>query len=169
MAMLFWDASALVKRYTREVGSDTADALFGGVSLRTMATTVWGYAETYSALLRKLNSSRLDLPTFTAAASALQDEVIDNPEFGLLLVDDDSVLAGVSLMKKHNVNASDAAILATVLEYVHVTASGGSDCVLIAADRRLLRAAAAERLETLDPETLIAADVPTFLAAHQIS
>lgn len=31
MPLLFWDASALAKRYVREVGTDTANALFSAV------------------------------------------------------------------------------------------------------------------------------------------
>ena len=37
--------------------------------------------------------------------------------------------------------------------------------VLVASDKRLLRAAKAEGLEVLNPETVQAADIPAFLAA----
>jgi hypothetical protein len=49
-------------------------------------------------------------------------------------------------------------------QYSQVLPSGRSGCVVIAADRRLLRAADAEGLKTLDPETLSTASVPAFLA-----
>jgi hypothetical protein len=42
MALLFWDASALVKRYTSEVGRETVNALFAIAPMRDMATTPWG-------------------------------------------------------------------------------------------------------------------------------
>ena len=42
---------------------------------------------------------------------------------------------------------------------------GAGTSVLIAADQRLLRAAAAEGLIILAPEAIAAADVPTLLAA----
>jgi hypothetical protein len=58
----FWDASALVKRYLLESGSDTVNALFAAVPRDRMVTTPWGYAETYSVLLRRLNGGILDLP-----------------------------------------------------------------------------------------------------------
>ncbi len=47
MPLLFWDASALAKRYTEEVGSDAVDAIFAAVPASSMVTTVWGYAETF--------------------------------------------------------------------------------------------------------------------------
>jgi hypothetical protein len=39
MALLFWDASAMAKRYTEEAGHDTADSLFAHSTGHTMATT----------------------------------------------------------------------------------------------------------------------------------
>lgn len=59
MPSLFWDASGLAKRYTVEKGTDVTDALFLAVPVSDMMTTVWGYAETFSILLRKLND-RID-------------------------------------------------------------------------------------------------------------
>jgi hypothetical protein len=52
-----------------------------------------------------------------------------------------------------------------LMEYTQVLPEGRSACVLVAADRRLLRAADAEGLRILNPETLLATDVPAFLAA----
>ncbi len=69
MALLLWDASALVKRYFLELGSETVDALFPAVSLQEMATTPWGYAETYAEGLITLNPETLapaDVAAFLA-------------------------------------------------------------------------------------------------------
>jgi len=41
MALLFWDASALVKRYFVEVGSETVDALLASAPRHELATTPW--------------------------------------------------------------------------------------------------------------------------------
>lgn len=40
-----------------------------------------------------------------------------------------------------------------------------SACILVAADKRLLRSADAEGLKTLDPEALSVNDVPAFLSS----
>lgn len=164
MALLFWDASALVKRYTPETGSDTVQAIFGSSAAHEMASTAWGYAETYSILLRRLNGGLLDLPAFSTAVTALQAEVVNGPEFGLLPVADAAVFASIYQMRQHNLNATDAAILTALLEIAPPLAQDSPICVMIAADRRLLRAAEAEGLRSLNPELFAAADVPEFLA-----
>jgi predicted nucleic acid-binding protein len=165
MALLFWDASALAKRYVTEVGTATVNALFTSTSTHDFATTPWSYAETYSLLLRKLNGGVIDRPMFTTAVTALQAEVVNSPDFRLLSITDATVFASIGIIHQHSLNATDAAILALLLEYTQVLPSGRSGCVVIAADRRLLRAADAEGLKTVDPEALATADVPAFLAS----
>jgi uncharacterized protein len=162
---LLWDASALVKRYAPEVGSDTVDALFAEVPARQMAGTFLGYAETYASLHRKRNRGDLSAPTFLAAITLLHTEVLADPDWRLLPVDTAAILDGLHYVATHNLNSSDAAILATFLRYADAERSAGSVCVLIAADQRFLRAAQAEGLQTLDPQAIPAADIPAFLAS----
>jgi predicted nucleic acid-binding protein len=164
MALLFWDASALVKRYFVEVGSQTVDALLAAGPRHELATTPWGYAETYSVLLRRLNSGVLDRAAFTAATTALQAEVVLGSDFSLLSISDATVFASTTMMSRHNINATDAAILTLLLEYSQTLPRGKTDCVIVAADRRLLRAADTEGLGTIDPEALPVIDVPGLLA-----
>ena len=45
MILLFWDASALAKRYLEEFGADIVDALFSLGEQVSMTTTSWGYAD----------------------------------------------------------------------------------------------------------------------------
>jgi predicted nucleic acid-binding protein len=165
MALLFWDASALAKRFFGEVGSDTVNALFAGAAPHEMAATPWAYAETYSILVRRLNAGLIDSPTFTTAATTLQAEVVDSPDFGLLPLDDAFIFASVALIRNHSLNATDAAILTMLLDYLQALPLARSACILVAADKRLLRAADAEGLKTLDPEALSVNDVPAFLAS----
>jgi hypothetical protein len=154
VALLFWDASALSKRYTLEMGYQTVDALFTYRASHTLAATAWGYAETYSILLRRYNGGILDLLTFTAAISLLQAEVVYSPDFGLMSIGDTTVFASIATMRAHNLNATDAAILTLLLEYTAALPPGSPSVVLIASDQRLLRAAQAEGLQALNPETL---------------
>src|SRR5258706_523242 len=152
MAFLFWDASALAKRYTAEVGREIVNTLFSRVHSLEMATTPWGYLETYSILLRRLNSGVLTAAAFAAAVTALQSEVVDSSDFGLLPIDTGVVFASPAIMRRHNLNATDAALLTMLLEHLQTTAIERSDCILVASDRRLLRASATEGLGTLNPE-----------------
>jgi hypothetical protein len=165
MAVLFWDASGLAKRYFGEIGSATVNAVFANATGHEMATTAWGYAETHSLLVRRLNSGAIDLPTFTAATTALQTEVVDDTDFGLLPISKATIFASLLTVRQHNLNATDAANLTMLLDQVPPSTPDSPICVMIAADRRLLRAAEAEGFRTLNPELLAAADVPGFLGA----
>jgi hypothetical protein len=163
--VLHWDASALLKRYHRERATDCVDALFDISPPCQNIATFWSYAETVATLLRKQNDGRISLPSFHAALVLLEAEVLGNPDWQLLDVERSAILDGVQLLQRHNLNSTDAAILVTYLDYIRLQPPGSSTPVLVAADARLLRAATAEGLATLNPETLPAADVPTFLAS----
>jgi len=162
MAMLFWDASALVKRYTAEVGRETANAIFSEKRHHDMVSTPWGYAETYSILLRRMNGAVIDLGAFTSAVSALQSEVVRDPQFGLLSITDAHVFSSIETMRRHNLNSTDAILLTVLLEFTH--SPGAPNCALISSDHRFLRAAAGEGLSTLNPEVLVPAEIPDTLA-----
>lgn len=161
MSTLFWDASGLAKCYTEEAGNDTAEALMRQKPAPRMVTTLWGYAETFSLLLRQHNGGRLK-SSFPVTTSALRNDIIVLPRFDLLAVTDADVLLSVTHIQRHNINATDAALLATLLRYTRVT---GEACALVAADARFCRAASAEGLAAFNPELLPVADVPAFLAS----
>jgi predicted nucleic acid-binding protein len=61
---LLWDASALSKRYYKEIGSDTVNTLFAAVPAESMLTTFVSYAETASILRRKYNRGDISLANF---------------------------------------------------------------------------------------------------------
>lgn len=64
MVVLIWDASALAKQYTQETGSDTVQALFTQAPPPEMISTVWGFAETFSILLRCRNRGAIGTAAF---------------------------------------------------------------------------------------------------------
>ncbi len=161
MKLLFWDASALAKRYTAEEGREIANYLFENLSNSTMASTPWGYAETYSILLRRLNSGVLDISSFNLAVASLQMEVVESDNFTLLTVDDTAIFRSTVLMHKHNINATDAAILTVVIDVAR--SEDAPECVLVASDKRLLRAAEAEGLQVLNPETILLSELIDFI------
>lgn len=163
MYFLLWDASALAKRYAPEIGQDTVNALFAQAPRAQMITSIMSYSETYAALVRMHNRGVLDGPTFAVARSALRAEIIDDAGFGVLAVDFDDVLWGIELITRHNLNSTDASILTAFLRYAQ-SQPGPIVSILIASDQRLLRAGQAEGLQTLDPEIVTSANVPTLLA-----
>ncbi|MBI3945632.1 MAG: type II toxin-antitoxin system VapC family toxin [Armatimonadetes bacterium] len=166
MKTVLWDASALVKRYAPETGSDIVGALSSAVPPSRMIATVLGYAETYSALLRRYHRGAIRESAFLGAKSLLRREVINDPEFTLLTLDDASVLDGLRHVDNHHLNATDAGFLALYIRHAQALRADGRECVLVAADRRLLRAAEAEGLAVLDPEVAAPGDVATITAAR---
>lgn len=165
MPQLLWDASGLAKRYYSEDGTATVNALFSVASTPAMAVTYIGYAETAAILRRRHNQGDLNPADFTQARIVLRNEVLIKPDFTLLSADDADFLAGVSLTDRHNINSTDAAILAAYLRYMRALPLESPSCLLVASDHRLLRAAEAEGLRTLNPELISATDIPALLAS----
>ena len=162
MPSLFWAASGLAKHYIAEVGSQTANLLFAAASQPVMLTTLWGYSETFSLIRRAYNGGRVDASVYATATSALRNDILALPRLQLVSVADADILYSITYIQRHNINATDAALLATLLRYAQAT---GETCVLVAADGRFCRAASAEGLAVINPETSTAADLPAFLAA----
>lgn len=162
MPTLFWDASGLAKYYTEETGSVTAEALMSHAFVPRLITTLWGYSETFSLLTRRRNDGRLSKQLFADAVSRLRSDILVLPLFDLISVTDADILYSIMYIQRHNINATDAALLATLLRYAQAT---GETCALVAADGRFCRAASAEGLAVINPETLPDADAPAFLAS----
>ena len=166
MIIFFWDASALAKRYTPEIGRNTVNALFKSVPAAQNVSASISYAEIYSILLRKFNRRAIKRAAFDKAWSSLQTETIRDADFVLLPVNDDAIYSGLALMRAYNINSTDATLLTLFLAYKQTfSPESGAVFVLVAADDRLVRAAEAEGLIAVDPETLAEADVPAFLAS----
>jgi hypothetical protein len=115
---LLWDASALTKRYAPEAGTDAVNALFGVAPPSwTMVVTYIGYAESAASARRKFNGRVIDLATFNRARLLLRQEVLWNPDFVLLSVEDVDFVDGVLLADAHSLNSSDAALLHAYLRF----------------------------------------------------
>ena len=157
-----WDASALVKRYFFEVGSDTVNELFRLIPASQMMVTVPGYAETIFALVRKSNRGEISRTALSSAVSNLNRETILEAQFGILNVDSDDVFDSIRLIRTQSINASDAAILIAYLRYCKGNPAGSTP-LFVCSDHRLLRTAVSEGLSVLDPESAIPTDVQGIL------
>ena len=132
---MFWDASGLAKYYTEETGSATAEAFLSHASMPRLTTTLWGYSETFSLLTRRRNDGRLSRGLFADAVSRLRSDILVLPLFDLLSVTGADIISSITYIQRHNINATDAALLATLLRYAQAT---GENCALVAADGRFL-------------------------------
>lgn len=164
MPYLLWDACTLVKRFFAETGSATVDALFDAVPSTSHHTTAFGYVETAAILRRNFNRGEITQTDFLHSRANFRQEVLLNPDFIILPMDNDLIFAGLDFSDRYNVNSTDAAILSVFLEYSRSLEPTDPPCVLITSDHRLIRAATAEGLTAFDPEAYAPDDVLAFLA-----
>lgn len=154
MYYFYFDASALVKRYTEEVGSDKVDFLFANVPLNRSVCLNLGVAEVFWVCVRKRNDRRIAPHEFTQAIGHLNREVIaEDSNLTILLAHELLVWASVNLIETHAINSTDAIVLRSALDFATSLRNVGDELVLVASDQRLLRAARAEGLLCFNPET----------------
>ena len=146
-----WDASALAKRYVTENGSPTVNVLIESSAYGLMTFTLLGYAETYAILRRRMNAKIFTQSQYAFVNSALRLDVIESLRYEFAPVES-LILTSLPLIERHNLNSSDAAILAAYLRYQSLR-QPGETCVLVASDHRLLRSARAEGLPAFDLAT----------------
>jgi predicted nucleic acid-binding protein len=164
VAILLWDASALLKRFVVETGSATVDALCDASATEHLCTTLT-YVEVAAAIRRRFNQNRLDADQFRDARQFLRTAVFAAANFELRSLTNADIFGAIDLVDRHNLNSADGAILHAYLAHALLAQAAGNSSLLIASHRRLLRAALLEGLRVLDPETVGEADVPVILAA----
>ncbi len=142
--MTYLDTSALIKRFVREPGSDVvAELLTRG---EPVATAKIAFAEVYSGLTRRFRDGDL-----SRRAYALVCRQFERDWPGYLRVDlhDEILISARDLIRRYPLRAFDAIHLASALS---LRKALGEDVAFAAADGRLLRAASAEHLTTLNVE-----------------
>jgi len=159
----FVDASALAKRYHQEVGSDVVnyllDELLDSAPGRG-AISPLVLSETIAVLTRLRNAGRIPGSLFQRAIARV---LLEARAMDLQSVDNDVILGSIPLISRHNINASDALYLHQALNLHRLLRVMGHELVLLASDRRLLRAAEKEGLAVFNPEEAKMADVEVFL------
>lgn len=143
--MTYLDTSALIKRFIAERGSDVVRRVFA--EGRPVATARIAYAEVHAALARRQREGDLLREAYRSAVRQFERDWT-----GYIRVElHEDILRGVrTLVGRHPLRAYDAVHLASAL---HLRNSLGEDLTFAASDERLLTAAGAERLRTLNPET----------------
>lgn len=167
MNYFFLDASALVKRYHQELGSDVVNHLLDELlasSPERVAISPLGLAETVSVLNRRKNEGRIPHQLFQLIVARL---LLEARAVAVQSVDDDLILECIPFIMKHNINSADALYLHQALSLQHLLRPVEHDLVLVASDRRFLRAAEAEGLAVINPETAEMAEAATLLGVGE--
>ncbi len=150
--LAYFDASALVKRYTRESGTDFVNEIFRLLKSESRACSVIGIAEVTSIFVRKKNDGRIQGDHFSQAILKLSEEFLEDDDVLLTPVDTSLVLDSLPLIRRHHLNATDALLLLSVLRLRKELASEGRDLFFVSSDRRLIRAMRAEQIPACDLE-----------------
>lgn len=143
--MIYFDTSALIKRFVSEKGSPLVQTVVGRDE--TVATAKIAYAEIFAGLTRKLREGNLSRAQYGLACRQFES---DWQAYLRVELQDSILLLARDLIRRYPLRGFDAVHLASA---VSLKAALGEDITFAAADARLLRAAAAENLESLNVET----------------
>ncbi|HET8655162.1 MAG TPA: type II toxin-antitoxin system VapC family toxin [Longimicrobiaceae bacterium] len=146
------DTSALVKAYVDEDRSQEVRALLRqaepGTSSDRLFVSRLAYPETMSAFTRLRNEGKLSAPEAEMRFRAL-DSDFTGPTPAYEILDPTAVVVneGAALVRRNGLRGFDAVHLASA---VLLSQAAGGACLVVAADRQLLKAAEAEGLGVLD-------------------
>jgi len=87
MLRIYFDVSALVKRYVPEVGTNIVNEAFRLVPLDQMACSRLGVLELVSILQRKRNAGRIEQALYQQAFVELNNEVLQAEGFAITAAD----------------------------------------------------------------------------------
>jgi len=150
MRRYLFGASALSKRYVAEAGSDKIVRLMDSLATDRFICVALGVGEVIATINRRVNERRMTRGAGDKAFSDVTHEVLQNPDFLKLPMPDEVVVPAFAYIRRHNLNTTDAVVLHAALK-IQDTLPRKDSLVVVAADERLVRAAKAEGLETLDP------------------
>ena len=147
--LLFWDASALVKRYSPEPGTALVNEAFHRVEAARMMALQVGLLEVASILVRKKNAGLIAQADFDLAVQLFRGEIIADQSFLVILERLELMSPALDLIGRHNLNATDGLLLSAALA---LQTASADRLMLWTSDQRLGRAARTEGLLVFDPE-----------------
>jgi uncharacterized protein len=131
---IFFDSSALAKRYLEEKGSDRVQAILSSAS--ALGVSVICVAEIISALCRRRRERRLSTQQYRDAKAALFSDIEDASVIG---IGDEVIARSVELLEHFPLRSADAQHIACAAEW--------SAELFVSADKRQARAARAHGLK----------------------
>lgn len=142
--MIYFDSSALVKRYIEEKGSDKVNALLRESSVS--AASRLAYPEILAAMTRRHRAKGIETEAFERVRKAFKDDwafltVIELHHQVFRFVDE--------MIAKYALKGTDSVHLSSALWLKKATKG---DVVFVACDLELIKAAKAEKLKVFNPE-----------------
>ena len=150
----FWlDANAIAKRYVVEKGTPIINHFFTHISPERMICLFDSMDETRFVIVKKRNEKEISLSKFNQAIQQFEAEIVNSPEVVQVHATVDQKEAARQLIHNYPINSSDAYILQCALDKANQLREAGDDLILVSSDKKLVNAAAKERLLTFNPET----------------
>ncbi len=145
--MIYLDTSALVKRFINEKGSPLVQSLVQGAN--AVATAKIAYAEIFAGLTRKLREGHLSKAQYSLACRQFENDWL---AYVRVELQDEILALARDLIQRHSLKGFDAVHLASAL---CLKTALGEEMRFAAADKNLLKAAQAERLDAVNVETAL--------------
>lgn len=142
--MLFFDTSALVKRYATEEGTETVDELIDGTDQPIVMTTL-SVIEMTSAVRRKQNVGKLTERQRDDLLIAFFREATE--VFAVVPIDDAAFVEAFELVLEDDLRTLDALQLGTALDLAELA----PEITFVCADENLVTVASQHGLPTIDP------------------
>ena len=150
MSHYYLDASALVKRYVDEVGSDWLGTIVAPAQPALLFTSRMAIIEVISAFARRVRDGSLTSDEFATARDAFRGDCLSEYQImppTVIVID-----LACALLERHPLRAYDATHLATALgAQQFLVAQDYLPLIFLSADDRLNRAASAEGLAVDNP------------------
>jgi len=144
MDLLFFDTSALVKRYYAESGTERVDELIESDAATAISSLA--VIETVSAFRRKHNRDEISKAEMNALLSAFFTEALD--DFLVLPLEESLVQFSFELVVEDDLRTLDSLQLSAALSLD----TGDEQPVFVCADSDLVSVAERHGLETIEPD-----------------
>lgn len=141
--MIYFDSSALVKRYLKEIGTDVVNSLI--ISSRIKATSKLSYPEILSAFARKHRANEISVGLLHSAINKFES---DWTQLYVIEFSDEMLQPIKEISQKHPLRAADTVHLVSAL---WLRSSIKVDVTFVASDARLVEAAQRENLQIVNP------------------
>jgi predicted nucleic acid-binding protein len=148
--IVYLDSSAIVKRYVKEMGSDSVDLIYHAVErdpINTLIFSSWNLGEVFGAIDARFQRGDLRQEAKTEALSLLSQETkkfAAMRKISIIPVGSRILTKARGLILKYHIYQADA---------LQIESAKQAEVDFFAsADKRLLDCAKSEQLETLNPE-----------------
>jgi len=166
MVTFYFDTSAIVKRYRKEVGSEILDKMFERKELG-FTISFWSILEFIVAFSTRIRREELSREALDAVVSRFLKDVLDR--FAITSVNDELVASATPLATKHALPSADCLQLASAIHLKKALEPTKEELVLICSDKDLCKAAEEEGVEFIDPEERDSLEKLTKFIAQSLS